>query len=247
MKKISFFLSVGIILSVFSTAAFSQLSDSLSALLSPNVPIESIPKDLKLPDKVIPFLKTEFDNTIGKQGSFDVQFKIVLMATMVTNIPSQKFDFLNDVVMFEVRNAIQTAQKTTAISPDARVLAINAISASSNSNYVSTMLAVVERDDSVKPRIAAAKVLPALGNNDLIVPKLLDLVKNQYGGSRAKFDENDQKRYDDDRVAQAIIETLGDLGDPRSFAVLLQTVMNPDMHRDDTIKAGWDAIKKLKW
>lgn len=109
------------------------------------------------------------------------------------------------------------------------------------------MLAVIERDETYKTRAAAAKILPSLGNSDLIVPKLLDLLRNQYGASRAKFDETDQKRFDDDRVAQAIVETLGDVGDARAFPVLLQLVMSPDTHRDDTIKAGWDAMKKLKW
>lgn len=246
MKKSLVLLTLAAVLA--TGALFAQNAGFLASLLSPDVPAESIPKDLQLPDAVLPFLRTEFNNSLGKQASFDVQFKIIKLVSQITNQTSaQKYAFLNEVVMWEVRSAQQTAQKTTVVSPDARVLAIQIISYSSNSDFVPTMLAVIERDDNVKTRIAAAKILPSLGNNDLIVPKLIDLLRNKYGSSRAKFSEQDQKRYDDDRVAQGIIETLGDLGDPRSFPVLLQTVMNPDLHRDDTIKAGWDAIKKLKW
>ena len=244
MKKIlfSFVLLTGVL-----SVSFAAGGDNLNALLGPNVPLEAIPAELKLPDAVLPFLKNEFNNTLGKMGSFDTQFKIIVLATRITNVPSEKFTFLQDVVMWEIKSPNKTANKTMAVSPDARVLAINAIAQSSNDTYVPTMQTVIERDESLKPRIAAARALPALGNADLIVPKLLDLLRNQYGASRAKFNEQDSKRFDDDRVAQAIIETLGEVGDARAFPVLLQTVMNPDTHREDTVKAAWDAMKKLKW
>lgn len=245
MRKKTLFLSFFFFLVL--TGAHAATGSNLEGLLSPNVPIEAIPPGLKLPDAVIPFLKTEFYNTIGKNGSFDTQFKIVFVTGRITNTTMERYDFLVDIVSYEVKNSAKTAQKNTSVSPDARVLAISTIAESSNSNYVPAMLSVIERDEALKPRIAAARILTTLGNGDLIVPKLLDLLKNQYGSSRAKFDESDSKRYDDDRVAQAIIETLGDVGDARAFPVLLQTVMSPDKHRDDTIKAGWDAIKKLKW
>jgi hypothetical protein len=247
MKKKFSFLALGLFCLISASSLFGVSAEGLGALLSPNMPVESIPKDLKLPDAVLPILKNEFNNSIGKQASFDIQFKIVMLTTLITNLPSEKYSFLEEVVMWEVKSYIKTAQKITAISPDARVLAIKAMSDSSNSNFVPTMLAVIERDTTLKPRIMAAKILPALGNNNLIVPKLVDLLKNQYGSSRAKFNEENQQRFDDDRVAQAIIETLGELGDPRAFSVLLQAVMNPEMHRDDTVKAGWEAIKKIKW
>ena len=247
MKKSIWFLTVCFFLFIMSLSAFSAASDSLDMLLGPNVPVKAIPEDLQLPDAVIPFLKGEFYNTIGKQASFDTQFKIVTLITKITNVPSQKYDLLQDIIMEDVRNANKTAQKIIAVSPDARVLAINAIGISSNSTYVPALLTVLERDESVNPRIAAAMVLPKLGNNDVIIPKMLDLLKNQYGANRAKFEEQDSKRFDDDRVAEAIIKSLGEIGDPRAFPVLLQTVMNPDRHRDDTVKAGWDAMKKIKW
>jgi hypothetical protein len=227
--------------------AVDTAGTELQALLSPDMPLESVPKDLKLPDAVLPFLKTMFSDSIGKQGSFDMQSKIVMMANMVTNKTAKRYDFLNEVVMWNVKGFLKTEQKITSISPDARVLAISIMAESSNSNYVTTMLAVVERDEDVNPRVAAAKIMPALGNADLIVPKLVDLLRNQYGASRAKFTEQDTKRWNDDKVALAICQTLGEVGDPRAFPVLLQTVMNPDMHRDDTIKAAWEAIKKIKW
>ncbi len=247
MKKSYLLLSVCFFLLAISVSAYAADNDALNALLGPNVPIKAIPEELKLPDAVLPFLKSEFYDSVGKQASFDTQFKIVLLITKVTNVPSQKYDLLQEIVMEDIRNANKTAQKITAVSPDARVMAINAIAQSSNSNFVPTLLTVIERDESVNPRIAAARALPILGNANLIVPKLLDLLKNQYGVTRAKFNEQDTKRFDDDRVAEAIIVTLGDIGDPRAFPVLLQTVMNPDQHRDDTVKAGWDAMKKIKW
>jgi len=219
----------------------------IGSLLSPNMPIDAIPKDLALPDRVLPTLEKEFNDSIGKRASFDVQFKIVVLITKITNVPSKKYDLLEKIVMWEVRSAQKTEQKLIAVSPDARVLAITELAKSKDPKYVDVLLAVVERDISVKPRIVAAKALANIGDSQLVVPKLVDLMRNQYGASRTKFNEEDTKRFDDDRVAQAIIETLGDIGDPRAFSVLLQTVMNPDRHRDDTVKAAWESMKKLKW
>ncbi len=247
MKKRLFMIAAAFLFVAGLTyRAWGATSAELGVFLSPDVPIDQIPKEIKLPDAVLPFLKDEFNNTIGKKGNFDAQFKIVFLATRITNVPSAKYGFLQDVVEWDVKAGNQST-KETIVSPDARVLAIQAIADSSNSLYVPVLLLVIERDDSLKTRVAAAKTLPALGNASMIVPKLIDLLRNQYGSSRGKFTEADQKRYDDDRVAQAIIETLGDIGDPRAFAVLLRTVMSPDTHRDDTVKAAWDSMKKLKW
>lgn len=227
-------------------SVFSQ-ENVLGSFLSPNVPIEAIPKDLALPDNVLPYLKKEFNDSIGKKASFDVQFKIVLLVTKITNVPSKKYDFLEEIITWDVRSYIKTEQKNIIVSPDARVLAINDLVKSKDNKYIETLVNIIERDTSLHPRIAAAKALPLLGDVKGIVPKLVDLLRNQYGASRAKFKEEDTRRFEDDRVAQAIIETLGDIGDPRAFPVLLQTVMNPDRHRDETVKAAWEAMKKLKW
>ena len=175
-----------------------------------------------------------------------MQFKIGFLATRITNVPSDKYQFLQSVVEWDIKSA-NTSSKLMIVSPDARVIAIQAIADSSNSLYIPVLLNVIERDNVLNTRIAAAKTLPALGSTGMIVPKLIHLLKNQYGASRGSFNEADQKRFDDDKVAQAVIETLGELGDPRAFSVLLRTVMSPDTHRDDTVKAAWEAMKKLKW
>jgi len=221
--------------------------ENLSSLLSPDVPIDAIPKDIALPDNVLPYLRKEFSDSIGKKGSFDVQFKIVYLITKITNQPSKKYDVLEEIVLWEVKGSSKSVQKTIIVSPDARVLAINEIAKGKNPKHIETLLTVIERDTTLQPRIAAAKVLSSFGEPNLTVPRLVFLLKNQYGASRAKFSEYDTKRFEDDRVAQAIIETLGDIGDPRAFGVLLQTVLNPDRHRDETVKAAWEAMKKIKW
>lgn len=208
MKKLLLFYGCFLVLCI-SSMSFGQNTDVLGSLLSPNMQTNAIPKELKMPDAILPYLKAEFNNTIGKQATFDTQFKIVMLITRITNVPSKKYDLLEEIILFDVKNVNKSAQKIISVSPDARVLAIQAISESSNSTYVPSILNVIERDNSLKPRIAAAKVLPALGNNDMIVPKLIELLKTQYGSSRGKFDEQDTARFDDDRVAQAIIETLG--------------------------------------
>lgn len=110
MKRKSVFLFASILMAALAVNATAQM-DNLGFLLSPNVPTEAIPKELKLPDAVLPFLRTEFNNSIGKQAAFDVQFKIVKITTMITNTPSQKYMFLNDLVMWEVRSANKSAQK----------------------------------------------------------------------------------------------------------------------------------------
>ncbi len=247
MKRNFFFIALFLFLFSFLQSAKGVTAEELGPLISPNMPVEQIPKDLMLPDVVLPYLKAEFNNSIGKDAAFDTQFKIVLLTTKITNNSAKKYDFLEEVVKWDVRTAKQTENKIIIVSPDARVLAIKALSESSNSAYIPVMLMIIERDDVLKPRMAAAKALPALGDPNLILPKMVDLLKNQYGASRAKFSEGDQKRFDDDKVAQAIIESLGDIGDPRAFSVLLRTVMSPETHRDETIKAGWEAMKKLKW
>ncbi len=229
-----------------STPLLAQM-EMVGTLLSPNVPISAVPKELKLPDPVLPYLEQEFIKTIGKEGAFDTQFKIVLLMTKVTNVPTKKYEYLERIVMWEVRNPQKTAQKMFIVSPDARVLAIQGIAESSNKMYIETMLNVIERDTATKPRIAAARALPALGDKELIVPKLVYLLKNKYGIDRGKFSEEDTQRFEDDKVAEAIVISLGELGDPRAFPALLQIVMAPDSHRDDTVKAAWAAMQKLQW
>jgi len=229
-----------------SHALFAQV-EMLGSLLSPNVPISAVPKELKLPDPVLPYLEQEFIKTIGKDGAFDTQFKIVLLMTRVTNVPTKKYEYLERVVTWEIRNPQKTSQKLFVVSPDARVLAIQGISESSNRMYITTMLNVIERDTATKPRIAAARALPALGDRELIVPRLVELLKTKYGTDRGKFSEEDTQRFEDDKVAEAIIISLGEIGDPRAFPPLLQVVMAPDSHRDETVKAAWAAMQKLQW
>lgn len=235
-----------LILLAASTSAFAQM-EMVGGLLSPNVPISAVPKELKLPDPVLPYLETEFIKSIGKDGAFDTQFKIVLLMTKVTNVPSKKYEYLERIILWEVNNPKKTAQKFFVVSPDARVLAIRGLAESSNKIYIPSMLTVIERDTSVKPRIAAAQVLPALGDRQTIVPKLVELLRTKYGVDRGFFKEEDTQRFEDDRVAEAIIVSLGEIGDPRAFPALLQVVMAPDSHRDDTVKAAWNAMQKLKW
>jgi|YNPMSStandDraft_2_1061718.scaffolds.fasta_scaffold00267_6 hypothetical protein len=239
-------IAYGIVLLALYGSALAQM-ELVGSLLSPNVPISAVPKELKLPDPVLPYLQEEFNKSIGKDGAYDTQFKIVLLMTRVTNVPTKKYEYLERVVLWEVNSPQKTAQKLFVVSPDARVLAIQGLAASSNKAYIPTMLRIIERDTATKPRIAAAQVLPALGDRELIVPKLVELLRTKYGVARGPFKEEDTQRFEDDRVAEAIITSLGELGDPRAFPALLQVVMSPDSHRDDTVKAAWNAMQKLQW
>jgi hypothetical protein len=90
-------------------------------------------------------------------------------------------------------------------------------------------------------------VITALGRNEIVVNKLSELLKNQYGDSRAKFKEQDQARFDEEKVAQAIVETLGNIGDPKAFPALMMVATASDKHTEDTVNAAWDAMKKLNW
>ena len=233
---------------LFLNLSYAQKSsgDGLGSLLSPNVSVDNIPKDLKFPDTIMPYLIAQYNATVGKDGAFDVQFKIVLLGTKVTNNSTKKFDFFQDVAVSDLKQA-KNANRVTVFSPDARVLAINTLALSSNSNYINALLSVLERDEAVKPRIAAAKVITALGRNEIVVNKLSELLKNQYGDSRAKFKEQDQARFDEEKVAQAIVETLGNIGDPKAFPALMMVATASDKHTEDTVNAAWDAMKKLNW
>lgn len=248
MKRILF---LSAIVTLFSVCAFAQSTNDkttgvVNNLLSPNVAVDNIPKDLKFPDSIAPYLSTQYYSTVGKDGAFDVQFKIVLIGTKITNSSDKKFRFFEDVATSDIKQE-KNKNRVTAFSPDARVLAINTLASSSNASYINSLLTVIERDQAVKPRIAAAKAIPALGKNNLVVNKLVELLKNQYGDSRAKFKESDQKSFDEDKIAQAICETLGDIGDPAAFPALMQVATTSDRHTEDTVKAAWEAMKKLNW
>jgi hypothetical protein len=247
MKRIMFITAIGLLI-VGNTFAQSggDRTEMLKNLLSPNVAADNIPKDLKFPDSIANYLTTEYFATVGKGGSFDVQFKIVLLGTKITNQSDKKYNFFESVAMSDIKQE-KNENRVTAFSPDARVLAINTLANSSNSNYINSLLTVIERDQAIKPRIAAAKVLPVLGRNSIVVNKLVELLKNQYGDSRAKFKESDQNRFDEDKIAQAIVETLGDIGDPSAFPALMQVATATDKHTEDTVKAAWDSMKKLNW
>src|SRR5271157_1590046 len=156
MKKKILIISAFLLIIGLSRQAMGATAEELGVFLSPDVPINQIPKDIKLPDAVIPYLKSEFNDTIGKQGSFDMQFKIVFLAARITNVPSDKYGFLQSVVEWDIKGG-NTSSKMTIVSPDARVVAIQAIGESSNSLYIPVLLNIVERDNSLKTRVAAAK------------------------------------------------------------------------------------------
>lgn len=221
-------------------------SKALDYLLSPNVSADAVPKDLKFPDTIIPVLKNAYNGTVGKENAFAIQFKIVLLGTKVTNNSEQKYSFFEMVAVSDTKTG-KDLSKIKGFSPDARVLAINSLAPSKNPAYINALLVVLERDDAVNPRIAAAKVIPQLGKDTIVVKKLVELLRTQYGGSRAKFKESDQERFDNDKVCQAIVETLGDIGDPDAFPALMQVATESDRHRDETVKAAWEAMKRLQW
>jgi len=231
---------------LFVKGNFCSGQDSIGRMVGQDISVEDIPKDLKLTDAVIDGLRKMFNDTIGKQKSFDTQYKIVLIATKVTNESPKKYQFFDDIIQWEVKRSQEGTKKIIAVSPDARVLAINTLAESKDITYQTTFLSVIERDDNVDTRIAAARVLPRYARTDLIINKLIELLKTKYGANREKFNEADQTRYDDDRVAEAIIDTLGEYGDSRAFSALFQIAMNPQAHREATVKAAWTAIGKLK-
>lgn len=67
-----------------------------------------------------------------------------------------------------------------------------------------------------------------------------------YNFDKEHFRENDQKMYNNDRIAQVLIELLGKTRSPESFRVLAIYVSKQN-HTEATIRAAWKAIQNIDW
>ncbi len=74
---------------------------------------------------------------------------------------------------------------------------------------------------------------------------IADLILYNY--DNPNFRENDQVAYYDDIIAEELIKILAEERDPKNFPVFLRVVLYSNRHREQTIKAGWEAIKKIDW
>jgi len=67
-----------------------------------------------------------------------------------------------------------------------------------------------------------------------------------YNFDKEHFREDDQKMYNNDRIAQALIEMLGKTRSPEAFRVLAVYVSKQN-HTEATIRAAWKAIQNIDW
>lgn len=78
----------------------------------------------------------------------------------------------------------------------------------------------------------------------LIIDTSIDLLEHTYDFT--DFQEKDQVKFYDDRIARELVKILYSSRHPKSFGVLLRIVSKRN-HTDDTIREAWKAIQNIDW
>lgn len=182
----------------------------------------------------------ELKDTFYKTQDFAQQIIVVKMITKTTD--PLRFDVLMDIALWDLRAAESLGQSFNT-SPEARKIALEAVMATKEKKYASGYLRILQYDSNVDLRIIAANAVGMIQNDDMI-QTLIQIVRNEY--NYANFREDNTKMFNDDRVVEAIVKAMGNIGDPRFFPALLE-VVSVRNHRNATIMAAWDAMEKLKW
>ncbi len=74
---------------------------------------------------------------------------------------------------------------------------------------------------------------------------IIDLLTYTY--DNPEFREDNQVAYYDDVIAEELIKILEKDKSPQSFPILLRVVLYNRRHREQTVKAAWQAIKSIDW
>ncbi len=168
--------------------------------------------------------------------------QLILVKMITKNQQEDRYLLLEEIALWPIRLADKYGEAKN-LDPEAWQIAINALANSGKPQFSDTLSSIVKNAGNTDIRITAAKGLGKLKNPSSL-DLLISLVRSQYNYDN--FRENDEQMFQDDRVVQAIVETMGEIGDPKVFTVLLGIVTKRN-HRAATIQAAWDAMEKLKW
>lgn len=80
--------------------------------------------------------------------------------------------------------------------------------------------------------------------NKQVISLILQLLDYQF--DKADFNEEDDKMYYDDMIAEKLISILELSKSPYTFDILLDVVTKQN-HRKATVKAAWKAIEAIDW
>lgn len=199
------------------------------------------PSDTYVPnDLVLGGGLKELKDTFYKTQDLQQQIIIVKMITKSTD--PKRFDVLMDIALWDLHGA-ETAGQSFNTAPEARLIALQTVGTTKDPKYAPGYLRILQFDANTDLRIQAAKNVAQITNDDMI-QALINLVRHDY--NYANFREDNTKQFNDDRVVEAIVKAMGDIGDPRFFPALLEVVTVRN-HRNATVMAAWDAMEKLKW
>lgn len=172
----------------------------------------------------------------------DFNQQIIITKMIARNTQPERFDVLQEIATWDIKQANKYGQSFNT-APEAKLIAVENLAKSGNPKYLDSYISILKYDSNLDIAIAAAKAIPEM-KDPKISEVLINLIRYDYNYSN--FKEDDDKMYRDDRVVEAIVNTLGEIGDPKAFTALLQIVVQQN-HRQATIKAAWAAIDKLKW
>lgn len=238
MRFMGFMLFLGLLMAILPGALFSQGNTYIESTIT-------VPADLALPEGSLPKLRESFMSALD----WTQQVNLTVMVTKVTN-SKKKYDVLYDIATADIRNAVSTTNTST----QARVIAISNLALSQDSKYFEGLINILTIDKLLPTRIAASRSISILATNapkkdkDYAVDRMIQLLNDPQKYNYQNFNSaaKQDKLFEDDRAAEAIVITLGDIGDPKAFGTLLNIVTVKN-HRDETVQAAWDAMKKLKW
>ncbi len=194
-----------------------------------------VPQNLKIEGGVEILRKLFYHTT-------DFNQQVVLTKMIVNNTQPERFDVLQEIATWDIKQANKYGQSFNT-APEAKLLAVENLAKSRNSKYLDSYISILKYDSNLDIAIAAARSIPQI-KDPKISEVLINLIRYDY--NYKNFKEDDQHMYRDDRVVEAIVNALGEIGDPKAFTALLQIVVQQN-HRQATIKAAWAAIEKLKW
>jgi len=204
-----------------------------------------VPEDLKLPEGAIPKLRDAFFKTQDWEG----QVRLVVTITRITN-SDKMYDLLYEIATWDINNGVGTTNTST----HARIIAISNLGESRSPRFINGLLSMLSAERLLDTRREASYALSKIGtaapdaNKAVIVNRLIELINDPQKYNFQNFNRADRqnKFYEDDMVVESMVNTLGAIGDPKSFACLLN-IVNVKNHREETIQAAWYAMKKLKW
>lgn len=118
-------------------------------------------------------------------------------------------------------------------------------SAYQEEDEISRAFRILKKTGIYEEKKAVLRVFRENYRDERVTGMILDLM--EYNFDNPAFRENDQGMYYEDVIAEELIKILGQNAKPMIFPSLLHVVLYNRRHREATVNAAWDAMKKIKW